>query len=142
MRFPKILLLLYSVLMLSGCTSIALYTSKPYYARTPKEAITPHKGDVFYIVASFYGQAHHGKQTASGEIFDMYKLTCAHKLYTFGTRLQLTNEENGKTVIVKVNDRGPFVVGRDLDLSYQAAVELGMQNEGIKRLRAEVLDPQ
>lgn len=70
--------------------------------------------------ASYYADKFHGKKTASGKIFDMHKYTCAHKNLPFGTKLKVTNEKNGKFVIVEVTDRGPFVKGRELDLSKRA----------------------
>jgi rare lipoprotein A len=90
-------------------------------------------------VASWYGQQHQGLKTASGEIFDKNKLTAAHRTLPFGTRLRVTNVENGKTVVVRVNDRGPYVAGRVLDLSYGAAQALGMTGAGVARVEAVVL---
>lgn len=81
-------------------------------------------------VASWYGAEFHGRPTASGERFDMYGLTCAHREYPFGTMLNVTNLSNGKTVTCVVNDRGPFVPGRDIDLSYGAAKEIGLIGPG------------
>lgn len=86
-------------------------------------------------VASWYGPKFHGRQTSSGERFDMYRLTCAHKELPFGTVLEVTNMANGKSVRCVVNDRGPFVAGRDLDLSYAAAEEIGLVNSGTGRVR-------
>jgi rare lipoprotein A len=83
-----------------------------------------------YAVASWYGPGFHGKPTASGELYDMYALTCAHKTLPFGTRLRVTNPENGRSAEVVVNDRGPFVDGRDIDLSYAAAKEIGLVADG------------
>jgi rare lipoprotein A len=72
-------------------------------------------------ICSYYGPKFHGKRTASGEKFDMYQMTAAHKTLPFATRIKVINLDNGKSVIVKINDRGPFVEGRILDLSYAAA---------------------
>lgn len=85
-------------------------------------------------VASWYGAEFHGRPTASGERFDMYGLTCAHRELPFGTVLQVTNIKNEKTVRCVVNDRGPFVSGRDLDLSYGAAKEIGLLSTGPVRI--------
>ncbi|MEW6676132.1 MAG: septal ring lytic transglycosylase RlpA family protein [Nitrospirota bacterium] len=71
-------------------------------------------------MASWYGPDFHGRPTSSGELFNMYALTCAHREHPFGTRLKVTNISNNKTVSCVINDRGPFVSGRDLDLSYAA----------------------
>jgi peptidoglycan lytic transglycosylase len=90
-------------------------------------------------LASWYGQPHQGLKTASGEAFDMNKLTAAHRTLPFGTRLRVTNVENGKSVVVRVNDRGPHVAGRVLDLSYRAAQALGMTDAGVARVEVVVL---
>ncbi len=90
-----------------------------------------------YAVASWYGAEFHGKPTSSGEIFDMYSMTCAHKSYPFGTKLKVTNISNNKTAYCIVNDRGPFVEGRDLDLSYAVAKEVGIIAEGVGKVRID-----
>ncbi|HOT61659.1 MAG TPA: septal ring lytic transglycosylase RlpA family protein [Treponemataceae bacterium] len=84
--------------------------------------------------ASFYAEAFHGRPTASGEVFDMNALTAAHRTLPFGTVLEVTNLANGKKTIVRVNDRGPFVEGRELDVSKAAAYELGMITTGTARV--------
>lgn len=83
-----------------------------------------------YAVASWYGSEFHGRPTSSGEAFNMYALTCAHREYPFGTQLRVTNVDNQKAVACVVNDRGPFVAGRDIDLSYAAAKEIGLIGKG------------
>lgn len=97
-----------------------------------------------YWVASYYADEFHGRPTASGEIFDMYGRTAAHRELPFGTMLDVTNTLNGRSVVVTVNDRGPFVRGRELDLSYGAAKEIGMIAQGTARVRVKVLtrDPR
>jgi rare lipoprotein A len=90
-----------------------------------------------YAVASWYGPGFHGKQTSSGEIYDMYALTCAHKDYPFGTRLKVTNPANSRSAECVVNDRGPFTRGRDIDLSYAAAREIGIIGSGFARVLLE-----
>ena len=87
--------------------------------------------------ASWYGPKFHGKLTANGEIYDQMALTAAHKSLTFGTLLKVTNPRNGRSVIVRINDRGPYVQGRDLDLSKGAAIELGMLKKGVGRVKIE-----
>jgi rare lipoprotein A len=89
--------------------------------------------------ASWYGGSLHGGPTASGEPFNQYDLTAAHKTYPFGTRLRVTNPGNGKSVIVRVNDRGPFIRGRDIDLSYAAAQRLDMLRSGVTPVLIEKL---
>lgn len=88
-------------------------------------------------IASYYGDAFHGKKTASGEVFDQRKLTCAHRELPFGARLRVTNLENNKSVVVRVNDRGPWVSGRIVDLSYAAAKQIGMIEKGLVRVKIE-----
>ena len=90
-----------------------------------------------YAVASWYGHKFNGKLTASGKRFDMYAMTCAHKTLKFGTKLRVTNPDNNKSVIVTVNDRGPFIRGRDLDLSYGAAKKIGIVKKGVGRVKIE-----
>lgn len=90
-------------------------------------------------VASWYGAEFHGRPTSSGEIFDMHKKTCAHREYPFGTRLRVTNLNNQKSVECIVNDRGPFVSGMDIDLSYGAAREIGLIATGTAPVMIEYL---
>jgi len=90
--------------------------------------------------ASWYGDPFHGRQTASGEVYDMEQLTAAHQTLPFGTRVRVENLDNGRAVTVRINDRGPFVDGRILDVSRQAARELGMIGSGTARVRITVLE--
>jgi rare lipoprotein A len=96
---------------------------------------------VQYGIASWYGKDFHGKPTSSGEIYDMYQLTCAHNTLPLGTAVMVTNLENGKSVELKVNDRGPFVKERIIDLSYAAAQILGMYEKGTAQVKVEVIGP-
>lgn len=120
---------------------LALATVGCATAKRPSAPDTggPEPGTRIDGLASWYGQRHHGLKTASGEIFDKNKLTAAHRTLPFGTRLRVTNVENGKSVVVRVNDRGPHVAGRVLDLSYGAAQALGMTSAGLARVEAIVL---
>ena len=90
-------------------------------------------------LASWYGQRHQGRPTASGEAYDINRLTAAHRTLPFGTRLRVTNVENGRSVVVRVNDRGPHVAGRVLDLSLGAAKALGLVSGGVGRVEIVVL---
>lgn len=90
--------------------------------------------------ASWYGRDFHGRRTASGERFDMHDLTAAHRTLPFGTRVRVTNLENGSSVKVRINDRGPFVEGRIIDLSYGAARKIGMVRAGVVRVRLRLLN--
>ena len=90
-------------------------------------------------VASWYGPGFHGRKTASGERFDQNDLTAAHPTLPFGTRLRVTNVSSGQSVTVRVNDRGPFVRGRVVDVSYAAAEELGMVGGGVAKVKLDVV---
>lgn len=92
-------------------------------------------------IASWYGKDFHGRQTSSGEVYDMYQLTCAHQTLPLGTMVMVTNLENGKSVELKVNDRGPFVKGRIIDVSYAAARMLDMAEKGTAPVKVEVFGP-
>jgi rare lipoprotein A len=88
-------------------------------------------------IASFYGRRFHGATTASGARYDMHALSCAHPSAPFGARLRVTDLETGRSVVVTVNDRGPFVRGRVVDVSLAAARLLGMVERGVARVRVE-----
>ena len=90
--------------------------------------------------ASWYGRQFHGRKTASGETFDMNGLTAAHRTLPLNCYIRVTNKENGKSVVVKVNDRGPFHGNRVLDLSYGAAKRLGVTNAGVAKVSIERVD--
>jgi len=87
--------------------------------------------------ASYYARSLHGKPTASGEVYDEKKLTAAHRTYPFGTKVLVTNLETGRSVVVRINDRGPFVKNRIIDLSYAAAREIRMIRPGIVQVTLE-----
>jgi rare lipoprotein A len=87
--------------------------------------------------ASWYGPGFHGRKTANGEIYDQMSFTAAHKSLKFGTLLKITNQKNNKSVVVRINDRGPYIHGRDLDLSKAAALELGMVKRGVAKIKVE-----
>lgn len=91
-------------------------------------------------MASYYAEALHGRRTASGERYDSQALTAAHRTLPFGTRVRVTNLENGLSVVVRINDRGPNVETRVIDLSYAAARKLQFIDQGKTRVSLEVLD--
>jgi rare lipoprotein A len=122
--------LLAGALALLGCSS-GRYAERSYKPSLEEEP-TARVG-----IASWYGPDFHGKLTASGEPYDMYELTCAHKTFPLGTRLRVTNLENGKSVLVTVTDRGPFVGEREIDLSYAAAKKLDIIGPGTARVKIE-----
>jgi len=90
-------------------------------------------------IASWYGDFFHGRKTANGERFNKYALTAAHKNLPFNTKVKVTNLHNNKSVIVRINDRGPFIDGRIIDLSMNAAEKIGMKNSGIEKVKIEIL---
>jgi rare lipoprotein A len=122
LHFPLLMLL---------TVSLSLFSCAP----APRRVVSPPATDT--VVASWYGPKFHGRPTASGEIYNMYDFTCAHKRFPFGTKLHVTNPRNNKSVIVRVNDRGPFVSGRDLDLSYAAARQIGLIKQGVGKVRIQ-----
>jgi len=89
-------------------------------------------------IASWYGKPYHGRLTASGERYNMYRVSAAHKSLPFGTRVRVTRLDTGRSITVRINDRGPFVEGRIIDLSYGAAKKLRMVEEGVVRVRIKV----
>lgn len=93
-------------------------------------------------IASWYGGRHQGRLTASGEVFDENKLTAAHRTLPLVTWARVTNLENGRSIAVRVNDRGPYIDGRVIDLSTRAAEELGMTEQGLARVEIKVLPEQ
>ncbi|MAA74934.1 MAG: septal ring lytic transglycosylase RlpA family lipoprotein [Salinisphaeraceae bacterium] len=91
-------------------------------------------------VASYYGARFHGRQTANGERFDMHAMTAAHPSLPFDTRVRVTHLDSGRQIVVRINDRGPFIKGRIIDLSRSAAEKLGMIRSGVARVRVERLN--
>jgi len=100
-----------------------------------------HNGHSQLGMASWYGPSFHGKPSASGEPYDMWALTAAHRTLPFGTWVQVTKVETGKRVTVRINDRGPFIKGRIIDLSYGAARELAMIGEGTADVSLAIVSP-
>ncbi len=106
------------------------------------EAITADRSVVQYLEmgtmkASWYGPGFNGQKTANGEKYDQMSFTAAHKSLKFGTLLKITNLRNKKTVVVRINDRGPYIDGRDLDLSKASALALGMVKRGVAKIKVE-----
>ena len=146
---PLALLVLLTMLA-AACVSSPRYTSRPGKGARSKTVAPPRSsaaasgrirpGTVLSGVASFYGSDFHGKQTANGEIFDMYGVSAAHKTLPFNTIARVTNLNNRKQLIVRINDRGPYVKGRMLHLSYGAALKLGFVAEGTTKVRVEIIE--
>jgi len=117
-------------------------TGRPYqvYGKTYHPLLTA-SGYEEKGIASWYGPSFHGRHTSCGEVFDMYRLSAAHKLLPMHTRINVTNLENGKSITLCVNDRGPFVPGRVLDLSYAAAKSLAFADKGLARILLRTSGP-
>ncbi len=109
--------------------------------RTQKQTEKLSRGVYQIGIASYYGKQFHNRRTANGEKYDMFAFTCAHLTLQFGTRIKVTNLDNGKWVMVRVNDRGPFVEGRILDLSYAAAKKIGLVLTGTAKVKIEIVAP-
>jgi rare lipoprotein A len=123
-RFSPVLFLL---LALAACAA------PPRPAPPPEQASFSQEG-----IASWYGKTHQGRLTASGERFDTHKLTAAHRSLPLGTVVRVTNLDNGRMLKLRVNDRGPYIKGRILDLSDAAATALGLKEDGTAPVRIEV----
>ncbi|MGH6949156.1 MAG: septal ring lytic transglycosylase RlpA family protein [Kiloniellales bacterium] len=100
-------------------------------------ASTPGPGYVEEGIASWYGSYHHGRRTASGERFDMNAATAAHPTLPFGTLVRVTNLDNGRSLVLRINDRGPFVGDRIIDVSRAAARQLGFLAQGLAQVRVQ-----
>jgi rare lipoprotein A len=125
--------------MLAACGGPVVVSNKSESARTAKRIVPATRSAASvspYGVASFYKD---DQATASGERFDPSQLTAAHRTLPFGTRLRVTNVETGRSVTVRVNDRGPYIAGRSVDLSYSAADTIGMVERGVTKVKIEVV---
>lgn len=142
------LVLLFSLL---GCSSSVRYTRTSSGTSTRPSSSTKtsvkapknisHNGKKHEVkgVASYYGPGFHGNKTANGERFNMHDMTAAHKTLPFNTKVKVINLDNGKSVIVRINDRGPFKKGRIIDLSKGAAKKVGMLQTGTANVKLEIL---
>ncbi|MFC1692222.1 septal ring lytic transglycosylase RlpA family protein [Candidatus Latescibacterota bacterium] len=131
-----------ALLIIIGCSPFPRYTivtKTSEKSQAEPSAVKPRVGSKIIGLASFYADYFHGRKTANGETFDMYGLTAAHKTLPFNTWLEVTNLSNGRTVTVRINDRGPFVGKRIIDLSYKAAQELRMIETGVQEVEIEIL---
>lgn len=126
-----------AVLLASGCGLVSMPAYR-YTGVTARQAVIG--GLILRGYASWYGEAFHGRKTANGETYDMNALTCAHRTLPFGTVLRVTNTVNGRTVTVRVNDRGPYVSGRIVDLSRAAAAEIDMLESGTALVEMKVVN--
>ena len=122
---------------MSGCLGLALISCGE--KRTVRAAVPPPVMGAEVGIASWYGHPYHGRAAASGEIYDMEKFTAAHRTLPFGTLVRVVNLDNDKLVDVRINDRGPFVGDRIIDLSHAAAQAIGLIGPGVARVRLEVM---
>ena len=137
-----------AALFFQCCSSAPRYgTQRPasQNMKKPKALSTRSKGKpkhrkVMNGISSFYAEDFHGKLTANGEVYDMYGLTAAHKTLPLNTICRVTNQSNGKSLILRINDRGPYVKGRILDCSYGAAKKLDFINQGTTNVKIEVIE--
>jgi len=132
MRPPIPNLLLRAATLAIGLALTSCATTRPMRVESP-----PVEAQVG--VASYYAGSWHGRRTASGERFDMHELTAAHRTLPFGTRVRVTNLNNGREVIVRINDRGPWKKKRVIDVSYAAARKLGMIGPGTAKVRLDIV---
>ena len=150
----RVILLISCLLIASACASKKTYTAappdhghskqkasqKPYTVNGKRyEPLATHEGFVQTGISSWYGKDFHGKKTSNGETYDMNAMTAAHKTLPLGVFIKVKNTDNGRETVVRVNDRGPFVKGRILDLSYAAAKKLGVDVAGTAPIRIEAL---
>jgi rare lipoprotein A len=108
----------------------------------PQSSKTKSQGIYQVGKASWYGKYFHGRPTASGEPYNMFELTAAHLQLKLGTLVRVTNLSNGRSVVVRINDRGPYPKGRIIDLSYGAAQLLGFRAKGLQEVKLEIVTPQ
>src|SRR5512134_394446 len=148
LTLKRLIVLFGCLLLVSSCASkktgvtgpVSRPSQKPYTVLGQRyEPLASHEGFVQRGVASWYGPDFHGKKTSNGEVYDMYALTAAHKTLPLGVYVKVENTENGSEAVVRVNDRGPFVKGRIIDLSYAAAKKLGVDRAGTAPVRVEAL---
>ena len=126
---------MWRILILGSVLGLLASCSGPLLTPGDADSGSSTEGD-----ASFNSTKHQGKRTASGEPFDQNQLTAAHRTLPFDTRVRVTNLRNGKSVIVRINDRGPYTHGRIIDLSRKAAQQLDMISAGVAPVRVEVVD--
>jgi len=137
-----IIISLSGVILVVNCSSSPRYTTGSRSRSNPVKKVnsTAKSKKILKGISSYYGEDFHGKLTANGEVFDMYGLTAAHKTLPLNTIVKVTNLENKKSLILRINDRGPYVKGRMLDCSYGAALKLGFIGNGTTKVKVEVIE--
>ena len=137
-RLTLILLIIYSII---SCSPTPRFRAGNIdSSRNSKNKKNTGLEKVQYGVSSYYGPKFHGKPTANGEIFDMYKISAAHRYLPLGTIIQVRNLDNNKTLRIRINDRGPYVNNRVLDCSYAAALKLGFVEQGTANIKLVVIE--
>jgi rare lipoprotein A len=126
------------VILVAACGCAA---TGPLAPSPAAPAPSPAPPDGLAGLASWYGPRHHGRPTASGAPYDMYAMTAAHRTLPLGARVRVTNLDNGRAVVVRITDRGPYTRDRVIDVSYAAAEALGLLERGVAPVRLEVLFP-
>jgi len=134
LRGPGAVLLILALSAASGCTG-----SAPRFATRSEPGAPSTEPLLLEGTASYYADEFHGRQTSNGETYDMHALTAAHRTLPFNTLFKVTNLGNGRSVVVRVNDRGPFKEGRIVDLSFEAARRLGMMEAGTALVRLDIV---
>jgi rare lipoprotein A (peptidoglycan hydrolase) len=135
--FIGILAVIFILMDWGSCANERMSVMYPSSDRDGLTEVSANLGERKLAHVSWYGEVFHGRPTASGESFDMYALTCAHRDYPFGTLLRVRNPRTGSECKCTVNDRGPFIAGRDLDLSYAVAMCVDLVDLGIAQLYIE-----
>ena len=137
-----IIISLSGVILVVNCSNSPRYTTGSRNRSKPVKKVnsTAKSKKILKGVSSYYGEDFHGKLTANGEVYDMYGLTAAHKTLPLNTIVRVTNMENEKSLILRINDRGPYVKGRMLDCSYGAALKLGFIGNGTTKVKVEVIE--
>lgn len=149
----KYVILIITLVTFFSCTPSPRFTSTPEKSSpvrtaptTPDRVESPDAqmdfrvGQMFVGIASYYGSKYHGRLTANGEVYDMYGISAAHKTLPFNTMVRVTNLQNKRKLLVRINDRGPFIKGRILDLSYGAAKKLDLITDGTGRVSIEIVE--
>lgn len=133
----------YAVVMLAAGGIMGCGVSSPRFTTEPGGNVVAQPAGVHQLegIASYYAEEFHGRTTANGEVYDMHALTAAHRTLPFNTVVLVTNVENGRSVVVRINDRGPFKDNRVIDLSLEAAQRIGLISGGTGPVTLSIIDP-
>jgi rare lipoprotein A len=135
-RLSRLAIVVLGLLLIEGCGA-----SVPRFTSHPRAGVSSASSDYqMEGVASYYADEFHGRKTSNGEVFDMHSLTAAHRTLPFDTKVRVTNLDNGLSVVVRINDRGPFKDDRVIDLSLEAAKKIGLISNGTAPVKLEILE--